>query len=234
MHKRKLFESFNYAIEGFLYVLKTQRNMRLHFLAAIIALLLGFYYNFSKVELVILLLTIALVLIAEMFNTGVELVIDLITDEFHPLARIIKDIAAGAVFVASINAAFVGYLLFLTDFPVNRLQTTVDYIRANPLHVTFISLIIVLVTVIFSKAKLRTGKPLRGGMPSGHAAIAFSVWAVTLFVSHSKLLIILVLVLAILIAQSRIRPGFHTFKEVVAGAFVGLGLTSLIFYILSL
>lgn len=234
MHKRKLLESFNYAIEGFLYVLKTQRNMRLHFLVAIIALLLGFYYNFSKIELIVLLLTICFVLIAEMFNTGVELVIDLITDEFHPLARIIKDIAAGAVLVASINAVFVGYLLFLTDFPVNTLQTTVDYIRSNPLHVTFSSLIIVLVTVIFFKAKMRSGKPLRGGMPSGHSAVAFSVWAVTLFISQSKLLIILVLVLAILIAQSRIRPGFHSFKEVVAGAFVGLGLTSLIFYILSL
>ncbi len=234
MHRRRLFESFNYAIEGFLYVLKTQKNMRLHFLAAIIVLLLGFYYNFTKIELILLLVTICFVLIAEMFNTGVELIIDLITDEFHPLARIIKDITAGAVLVASINAVFVGYLLFLTDFPVDTLQTSIDYIRQKPLHMTFVSLIIVLVTVIFSKAKIGRGKPLRGGMPSGHSAIAFSVWAITLFVSPSKLLITLVLILAILLAQSRIRPGFHTLKEVIAGAFVGLGLTSLIFFILHL
>ena len=99
---------------------------------------------------------------------------------------------------------------------------------------TFISLIIVLVAVIFSKAKIGRGKPLRGGMPSGHSAIAFSVWAITLFLSPSKLLIILVLILAMLLAQSRIRPGFHTLREVIAGAFVGLGLTSLIFFILNL
>ncbi len=234
MHRRRLFESFNYAIEGFLYVLKTQKNMRLHFLVSIIVLLLGFYYNFTKIELILLLLTICFVLIAEMFNTGVELIIDLITDEFHPLARIIKDISAGAVLVASINAVFVGYLLFLTDFPVDTLQTSIDYIRQNPLHMTFVSIIIVLVTVIFSKAKIGRGKPLRGGMPSGHSAIAFSVWAITLFLSASKLLITLVFILAILLAQSRIRPGFHTLKEVIAGAFVGLGLTSLIFFILHL
>ena len=234
MHRRRLFESFNYAIEGFLYVLKTQKNMRLHFLAAIIILLLGFYYNFTKIELILLLLTICFVLIAEMFNTGVELIIDLITDEFHPLARIIKDIAAGAVLVASINAVFVGYLLFLRDLPVDTLQTSIDYIRQKPLHITFVSMIIVLVTVILSKAKIGRGKPLRGGMPSGHSAIAFSVWAITLFLSPSKLLIILVLILAILLAQSRIRPGFHTLKEVIAGAFLGLGLTSLIFFILHL
>ncbi|MFH1093268.1 MAG: diacylglycerol kinase [Candidatus Omnitrophota bacterium] len=234
MHRRRLFESFNYAIEGFLYVLKTQKNMRLHFLAAIIVLLLGLYYNFTKTELILLLLTISFVLIAEMFNTAVELIIDLITDEFHPLARIIKDITAGAVLVASINAIFVGYLLFLTDFPVDTLQTSIDYIRQKPLHITFVSMIIVLVTVIFSKAKIGSGKPLRGGMPSGHSAIAFSVWSITLFLSPSKLLITLVLILAILLSQSRIRPGFHSLKEVIAGAFVGLGLTSLIFFILHL
>jgi len=233
MHRRRLFESFNYAIEGFLYVLKTQKNMRLHFLAAIIILLLGFYYNFTKIELILLLLTICFVLIAEMFNTGVELIIDLITNEFHPLARIIKDITAGAVLVASINAIFVGYLLFLTDFPVDTLQTSLDYIRQKPLHMTFISMVIVLLTVIFSKAKMGSGKPLRGGMPSGHAAIAFSVWAIALFLSPSNLLTILVLILAILLAQSRIRPGFHSLREVIAGAFVGLGLTSLVFFILN-
>ncbi len=234
MHRRRLFESFNYAIEGFLYVLKTQKNMRLHFLAAIVVLLMGFYYNFSKIELILLLLTISFVMITEMFNTSVELIIDLITDEFHPLARIIKDITAGAVLLAAINAVFVGYLLFLTDFPVDTLETSIDYIRQKPLHITFVSIIIVIVTVIFSKAKIGRGKPLRGGMPSGHAAIAFSVWAIALFLSPSKLLIVLVLILAILLAQSRIRPGFHSLKEVIAGAFVGLGLTSLIFFLLKL
>lgn len=208
--------------------------MRLHFLAAIVVLLMGFYYNFSKIELILLLLTISFVMITEMFNTSVELIIDLITDEFHPLARIIKDITAGAVLLAAINAVFVGYLLFLTDFPVDTLETSIDYIRQKPLHITFVSIIIVIVTVIFSKAKIGRGKPLRGGMPSGHAAIAFSVWAIALFLSPSKLLIVLVLILAILLAQSRIRPGFHSLKEVIAGAFVGLGLTSLIFFLLKL
>ena len=100
MHRRFLLESFNYAIEGFLYTLKTQRNMRIHFLCGVLALLLALLCSFSRAELVALLLTIVLVLLAEMINTGVELIIDLITNEFHPLARIIKDVAAGTVFVA--------------------------------------------------------------------------------------------------------------------------------------
>ncbi len=234
MHKRRLFDSFNYAIEGILYVLKTQRNMRFHFLAGIIMLLLGLYCNLSKPELILLLITISFVLLAEMLNTATELIIDLITDEFHPLARIIKDIAAGSVLVAAINSVFVGYLLFLTSVPKDTIQTSIDYIRINPLHITFISFLIVLLTVIFSKAKIGRGKPLRGGMPSGHSALAFSVWAITLFLAPSKLLIVLVFILALLIAQSRIRPGFHSLKEVIAGSLVGLGLTSLIFFLLRL
>ncbi len=234
MHKRILFESFNYAIEGITYVLKTQRNMRVHFLLGFIALLLGLFLNFTKVELVLLLLTITFVLLAEMFNTGVELIIDLITDEFHPLARIIKDVCAGAVLISSINAVFVGYLLFLKNFPSDTLQFGIDYIRAKPLHITFISMVVVLITVILTKAKFGRGLPLRGGMPSGHSAVAFALWAVTLFISSSKLLIILVLILAVLVAQSRIRPGFHSLKEVIIGALTGIGLTSLIFFILKL
>jgi diacylglycerol kinase (ATP) len=234
MHRRRLFESFNYAIEGFLYVVKTQRNMRLHFLLGIIVLLLGLYFNFSKLELIILLITICFVFVAEMFNTGAELMIDLITDEFHPLARIIKDISAGSVLVAAVNAVFVGYLLFLSSAPGDTIQNSIDYIKAKPLHITFISLLVVLSTVIFSKAKVGRGRPLRGGMPSGHSAIAFSVWAVTLFLASSKLLIVLVFILAVLVAQSRIRPGFHSLKEVIAGGLLGLGITSLIFFILQL
>ncbi|MBU4304225.1 MAG: diacylglycerol kinase [Candidatus Omnitrophica bacterium] len=234
MHRRRLFESFNYAIEGFLYVLKTQRNMRLHFLLGTIALLLALYFNFSKLEMTLLLVTISFVFMAEMFNTAVEFVIDLITNEFHPLARIIKDISAGAVFVAAINAAFVGYLLFLTNLPLNSVQTGIDYIRGKPLHISFICLLIVFATVIFSKAKSGRGKPLRGGMPSGHSAISFTIWTITLFISPSNVLIGLVFVLALLVAQSRIRPGYHSFKEVIVGALLGIALTSLIFSLLRL
>ncbi|MCP4649828.1 MAG: phosphatase PAP2 family protein [PVC group bacterium] len=234
MHKRKLADSFNYAIEGFMYVLKTQRNMRLHFLLGIIALLLGLYFNFSKIEIILLLITVCFVFMAEMFNTVVEIVIDLITDEFHPLARIIKDISAGAVLIAAINAIFVAYLLFITVIPSNTLQLGIDYIRERPLHITFISLIVVLTMVVFLKVKLGRGKPLRGGMPSGHSAVAFSLWTMTLFLSDSILIMGVVLVLALLIAHSRIRPGYHTFKEVIAGSVLGISITSVIFYILSL
>jgi diacylglycerol kinase (ATP) len=108
----KLRDSFKFAIEGVGYVLKTQRNMRLHFISAIAILAAGLILKISYLELAILSLTIALVIIAEMFNTAVEVIIDLQTSERHPIAKIIKDIAAGAVLISAINAVAVGFLIF--------------------------------------------------------------------------------------------------------------------------
>jgi len=232
MHRRRLVDSFNYAIEGFMYVLKTQRNMRLHFLLGVAVLLLGLYFNLDKIQLILLFVTISLVLLAEMFNTGVELVIDLITNEFHPLARIIKDVCAGAVLVASINAVFVGYLIFSSVLSEQVVRTGISYIRQRSLHLSVICLLLVLATVILLKLKVGRGRPLRGGMPSGHAAIAFSLWTIALFLAESSLLVFIVLALAFWVAQSRIRPGYHSLKEVLAGILLGCGITSMVFFIL--
>ncbi|MBU0633759.1 MAG: diacylglycerol kinase [Candidatus Omnitrophica bacterium] len=232
MHRRKMTESFNYSIEGFMYVLKSQKNMRLHFLLAVIALLLGIYFNFTKLEFMILVLTITFVFLAEMINTSMEFVIDLITPEIHPLARIVKDISAGAVLVAAVNSIFIGYLLFLAHLPTKTFQTTLDYIRHQPLHITFISLLLVVAVVIFSKAKLGRGRPLRGGMPSGHAALSFSMLTICLFITQSRLIIAIVFMLALLVSASRIRQNYHTAKEVFVGALLGTSLTSLTFFIL--
>ena len=104
MRESKLVESFNAAIEGFLYVVKTERNMRIHFLFAIFILLLGIYLNFTSQELMILAIAITLVLVAEMINTTVELIVDIIVEmEFHPIAKVIKDTSAGAVLLAVVD-----------------------------------------------------------------------------------------------------------------------------------
>src|SRR4051794_10743488 len=110
--------SFNYAFEGVIHVLRTQRNMRIHFAIAAVVLVLAFVYDVTRLELIALMISIAFVLIAEMVNTAVEATIDLSTPSFDPLAKIAKDIAAGAVLIAAANAVAVGYLV-LAD-PLTR------------------------------------------------------------------------------------------------------------------
>jgi len=222
MEKRKLVDSFNSAIEGFVFVLKSQRNMRLHFITAGIVMLLGIYLNLSKTELLLLSTAITFVLISEMFNTAVELIIDLITDTFHPLARIIKDITAGCVLIAAINSVLVGYLVFSKFIFASNFSLNLMRLKQSPWHITFLSLILVLVLVILGKTFFGKGKPLRGGMPSGHSAIAFSIWTIVALTTSNRLLIILCFLLSALIAQSRAREKIHTVSEVLLGSLLGI------------
>src|SRR5919202_2347155 len=105
-------DSFNYAFEGIIHVLRTQRNMRIHFLIAFVVLILALVVNVTKLELIALLISVTFVLIAEMLNTAVEAAIDIATTSFDPMAKLSKDIAAGAVLIAAMNAVVVGYLVF--------------------------------------------------------------------------------------------------------------------------
>ncbi|PIW67132.1 MAG: diacylglycerol kinase [Candidatus Omnitrophica bacterium CG12_big_fil_rev_8_21_14_0_65_42_8] len=232
MQKQSLAESFNAAIEGFVYVFKSQRNMRLHFLMGLFAFLLGIILNFGYIELMILCLTIAFVLFAEMFNTAIEYTVDLVTSkEYHPLARIVKDIGAGAVLLSAMTAAIIGYILFASRAGI-RIEDNIMKIRGSSWHITFIIFIIILVIVVLSKLFLNKGTPLRGGMPSGHSAIAFSIWAVISLLYPNGLVIFLVFILAFLVARSRISGQIHTLAEVFIGAMVGVLVAVLVFQIL--
>lgn len=231
MQKRTLVDSFNAAIEGIVYTVKSQRNMRLHFLLAIAVILLAIFLNVNKVEVIILVVAISSVLVAEMFNTAVEKIIDLITPDFHQLAQVVKDIAAGCVLLTAVSSVVIGYLIFsefLMDF---HLSSFLLKVRHSPWHITVLSLILVFVLVVFAKSPFKKGRPLRGGMPSGHAAVAFSLWTIVAILSKDELIIILSLVMAILIAQSRFRNKIHTKWEIVAGGLVGILVTLLCFQI---
>ncbi|MBU0758874.1 MAG: diacylglycerol kinase [Candidatus Omnitrophica bacterium] len=231
MKQQNLIESFNSAIEGFVYVFKTQRNMRLHFLIGLVALVLGVFLNFTYMEIAILCLTIAFVLFAEMFNTAIEHTIDLVKEEFHPLARIVKDICAGAVLLSAMAAVIIGYILFINRAGI-RIEENIIKIKESHWHVTFIILLVILAIVVLGKVLLRSGTPLRGGMPSGHSAVAFSIWAIISFLYPKSIVIFLVFVLAFMVARSRVRDRVHSTLEVISGALLGLAVTIFIFQVL--
>ncbi len=104
--------SFGYAFEGIYYTLRTQRNMRVHLGIGLVAAGMGLWLGLSQAEWAVLLVMMALVYTLEMINTVVEALVDLVTDRFHPLAKIAKDVAAGAVLVSAIFAVGVGLVLF--------------------------------------------------------------------------------------------------------------------------
>ncbi len=231
MREQRFIESFNASLEGFIYVLKTQRNMRIHYLASVLIILLGIWLNLSITELMILSVTITIVLVAEMANTAMEHMVDIVKTELHPLAKIIKDVAAGSVLVASINAVIIGYILFSGKTPFN-VEEGLSRVRQSPWHVSFIALILVFSLAVIGKVIFHKGTPLRGGMPSGHAAVAFAVWTIVTFLTTNSIVIILTFLMAFLIARHRIKDAVHTIWEVAAGSLLGILGTILIFQLL--
>ena len=239
MNRRRppsLLESFNVAFEGIIHVLRTQRNMRLHFLIAAGVLVAALSFDVSRLELVVLLLAIAFVLIAEMVNTAIEAAVDVASTAFDPMAKLAKDIAAGAVLIAAINAVAVGYLVF-SGQAGERSSQFLDRLSDAPAELTLIALVLTILVVIATKAFTGRGTPLRGGLPSGHAAIAFAGWmAVTLVLedsAHRFLVSSLAFIMALLVAQTRVESGVHSAVEVLYGGLLGALVTLVLFQLFS-
>lgn len=110
---RKKSIGFSYAWNGIVEMAKSERNFRIHLLATIVVLLLGIIVKLSFLEWMIALFAIGMVLVVETTNTAVEKLIDYLKPDIHPVAKTIKDIAAGAVLIASITAFVIGCLLFI-------------------------------------------------------------------------------------------------------------------------
>jgi diacylglycerol kinase (ATP) len=225
-------QSFNFAFEGIIHVLRTQRNMRIHFAIAVAVLVAALAVGVRRLELVALLIAISFVLIAEMLNTAFETGIDVATTSFDPLAKLAKDISAGAVLIATVNAVAVGYLVFVERIkdPSSRV---LDELRDAPAQLTLIALVLTIVIVIAAKAYTGRGRPLSGGLPSGHAAVAFAGWMAATYIlgdsTHWFLISSLTFIMALLVAQTRIESGIHSFLEVLYGGVLGALVTLVLF-----
>ena len=228
--------SLNYAFEGILHVLRTQRNMRIHFVAAVVVMIGGVAFGVSRPELLALLIAACLVIVAEMLNTAVEAAIDVATSSFDPRAKVAKDVAAGGVLVSAFVAIVVGYVVF-ADRLERPAASVLHRVRTTPVHLTAIALVLVVLIVIAIKAATGRGTPVRGGLPSGHAAIAFAGFATILFVtansSHNVLIASLAFTMACLVAQTRVEAGIHSTIEVIYGGIVGVLVTLVLFQLWS-
>jgi diacylglycerol kinase (ATP) len=230
-----LIDSFNYAFEGIIHVLRTQRNLRIHFAIAIAVIAAAAAFGVDRIELICLLLAIAFVLVAEMVNSAIEGAIDVSTTSFDPNAKLAKDIAAGAVLISTVTALAVGYLIF-AHAAAHRTAHFLDRVRDAPAQITLVALVLVLLVVIATKAWTGSGTPLRGGLPSGHAAIAFAGWMAATYVisdQHRFLISSLTFIMALLVAQTRVESGVHSAMEVLYGGALGALVTLGVFQLLS-
>lgn len=113
MKQGRLLKSFQYAMAGIWAGVRCERNIQLHYCAAVLVMLCGWYWEIEKGEWLVLLMTIGIVISLEMINTAIEKTVDLVTSEYRPLAKMAKDIAAGAVLIFSCMAVLIGAIIFL-------------------------------------------------------------------------------------------------------------------------
>lgn len=233
MRSRSLLWSFDYAIRGIVYALRTQRNMRLHALAAAVVVIAALALRISGLELIALIFAIGLVITAELVNTAVEATVDLAVEGFDPMAAVAKDVAAGGVLISSLTAVGVGYVVFFGRLaPIA--QRGLSAARTGAPTITFLALALTMLAVLAVKALAheKGASFLRGGWPSGHTGAAVALATGIGYATSSAKAFLAAMLIAGLVAQSRVETGAHTIAQTIAGAVLGFLLTTAAFQVI--
>lgn len=224
MKPTRFIDSVNCAIDGIIYTARTQKHMRSHFVAALAMLFLVLLLRVSPLEFTVLTVSVCFVLFAELMNTSIEVIVDMVNPEFHPLAKIAKDVAAGGVLVAAIGAAVMGFLILSRYiFPIYK--EALGVIGSTSEMGAAVSLLMVVIAVVFMKTLSGRGTPMEGGLPSGHAAVAFAIATIVTFKSMDPMTSALTIAMAVMVSHSRLLLHIHTIREVVLGAITGTAIT---------
>lgn len=222
---------FRVAMNGIVFTFRTQRHMRFHLFVVIVVIVLGMFIDLSLREMLVLLFTISLVLVAEMFNSAIEATVDLVSPNYHPLAKFAKDIAAGAVLITTMIALIVGGLLIFGEnrWEAIKINLTTEGIGLGPLPRLFLGGAVLFFTIVIGKGIGKRGKVLQGGLVSGHAAYGFFCAIAIVFLTQNALASAIAIFLAAMIAQSRYEARYHSVFELSLGAGVGTILALLVF-----
>lgn len=235
LYNHNFIEACNNAVNGIIYAATTQSNVKKQLIIGVIIMILSLFYNFTTAEFLCLTFAVFFVIFAEMVNTAIETLVDLLVDVYHPKAKIAKDVAAGGVVITAINAIIVAYFLFfdkISDMGIAFIQNVAN----SPIHLAFATIVITMIATLAIIAYSKTNKHKvfnEKFVPSGHATIAFAANTIIWITTQNPVILILSLVMAILIAESRIQAKEHKLSEVIFSACMGI-LIVLIIYSISI
>ena len=220
----KFIKSLNYAVEGVLHAAKTQRHVRVHFLVIIVLLIVCFVLGVQKNDFIIVSLIAAIVIVSEIFNSAVETLVDMVSPKKNEMARVTKDMAAGAVLISA-GTAIIAACYILLPYAESFYRNGFCIMKHQNGDIALSSMMIVTLSVIMIKSYFGKGTPLRGGMPSGHSALSFSGIVSAIYSFDSIIVISIIAFAGLLISISRIIQKIHTPLEVFAGIMTGSTIT---------
>lgn len=228
------FQPFRVALNGIIFTFKTQRHMRFHLYVVLIVIFLGLFLNLALREMLVLLFTISLVVVAEMFNSAIEATVDLVSPNYNPLAKFAKDIAAGAVLITTIIALVVGGLLIFGEnrWEALKINLTSEGPAIPPVIKILMGIFLLFIIVVIGKGLGKRGQVLQGGLVSGHATYGFFFAGCAVFLTENVVVMSLAVLLAFIVAQSRYEAKIHTIGELSIGAAVGTIMSVILFLVL--
>jgi len=225
--------SFAHALDGVMFVLRTQKHMQIHCAVIALVLLAALGLRVSPSDMLMLMLAMALVLVTEMINTAIESAIDISVSTYNPQAKAAKDVAAGAVLIAAFYSVVVGVTVFVTNERLISAVRQMPQVPARPHlgEVQIVALGLVALGILTAAIKRWSGRGavLRGGIVSGHSAVGFFLGTCIFLFTRSLPVSALAGALALLIAQSRVQASIHSLREVALGGVLGT-LVALLLY----
>lgn len=231
LKKGRFIDAWVNAFNGIIYATTTQGNIRKQLLIAVVVMLVSLLFNLTRAEFLCLMFTVILIILAEMFNTAIETVVDLYTDLYHPKAKIAKDVAAGGVVITAVNALIVAYFLFfdkISDIGLNFIRNLAN----SPVHMAFIGIFLIIILIVTLKAASSSNKHkwLKNGFsPSGQAAMAFGATTIIWLSTTNVVVLTLSFVMAIMVCVTRIESKKKTLWEIIFGALTGIAVIALLY-----
>lgn len=230
MKNGNFLEACQNALDGIIYAITTQGNIKKQLVIAVIVMLVSLFFDLNKAEFLCLMFTVVLIIVAEMINTAIETVVDLYTDLYHPKAKIAKDVAAGGVVIAAINAIIVAYFLFFEKISTIGLKM-IDEIVNSPVHLAFVSVLLTVIVIVTLKAAATKKHKFvkENFMPSGQTAVAFAGLTIIWLTTRNVVIFTLSLVLALIVAINRYENKKRSKAEIIVGALVGVMVVVLLY-----
>ncbi|WP_339063721.1 diacylglycerol kinase family protein [Tepidibacillus marianensis] len=202
---KKLINSFNFASEGITYTIRTQRSMKIHVAMSLVVLLIGMWLHFTLYDSFVILISIGMVMGMELVNTAIETIVDLVSPDIHPLAKIAKDVAAGSVLFITFIVILLGLLIMFPYLSSVYVQKGIVMHSANQSFFALLGLFLLLITYVLKAVWM--GRHMISYQP--HVLVGVLIYICTyLFLSERNTLTVLCLFFTSIVLFFLFRKGY--------------------------
>lgn len=230
---KTFFTAFGHAIDGIIRAFKTERNLRIDYIIGLCVFICSLFFDFTKTEFACICLTIGFVIFAEMINSSVEYIVDLVTDKYDDRAKAAKDIAAGCVLIASGVSVVVAYFLF-EDKLYNATTHIIKSILSSKLHILFTIIFAITLLVVILKGFFSKDNEYSKSHPSLRVTLAFGLTAYSYLITKSLFVGGVTFLLSIIISQMKVQNSKTRPIYILFSALLGILIVLVIYQIVLL